>query len=158
MTTTIKVIYNAAYGGFNVSDIAIKRYAELKGFILYPESNDIFTTYWIVPPEARKGILEGEDWYHASLDERMQSNKAHKAMVLGPYEFDREDQTLVQVIEELGKAASGLAATLMIAELVPGTRYRITEYDGYETIELCDEIIWDIAGAQAARAAGTEQT
>lgn len=34
----------------------------------------------------------------------------------------------------------------LIVEWVPvGTKFRISEYDGSETLELCDDIIWSVA-------------
>jgi len=47
---------------------------------------------------------------------------------------DRADPILVQVVEKLGNRASGQLAKLTIVE-IPGCLYRITEYDGYESIE-----------------------
>ena len=57
----------------------------------------------------------------------------------------RDDPFLVQVVEELGKEASHDAADLRIVDLPAGTKYRISEYDGYETIETIDDITWSIA-------------
>lgn len=37
-------------------------------------------------------------------------------------------------------------ADCLIVEWLPvGTHFRITEYDGYEAVETCEEIIWNIA-------------
>jgi len=52
----------------------------------------------------------------------------------------RHDPILVQVVEELGKKANGIHATLKIAE-VSGP-YRIEEYDGSETIMEPDDYKW----------------
>jgi hypothetical protein len=61
------------------------------------------------------------------------------------HDIDRSDPCLVEVVETLGAAANGRYARLKITELPSGTRYRITEYDGSETIELRDSIDWEIA-------------
>jgi hypothetical protein len=58
---------------------------------------------------------------------------------------DRTDPVLVQVVEELGRAASGRFADLCIRELEPGTRYLLREYDGSEWIETEDEMEWSVA-------------
>lgn len=58
-----------------------------------------------------------------------------------PHDFPRHDPRLVQVVRQLGPAASGELATLGIVEIT-GTRYRITEYDGAESIETPDSIDW----------------
>lgn len=53
----------------------------------------------------------------------------------------RSDPRLVQVVEELGDEASGACAELEVVE-VDG-KYRITEYDGWESIETPDDIEWE---------------
>jgi len=91
-----KVVYNACFGGFGLSDAAKERYAELTGADV---SN-----------------------YHR-------------------WDFTRHDPALVQVVEELGDAASGFCGNLQIAE-IEGSVYRIDEYDGAETVETPDSVEW----------------
>ena len=52
------------------------------------------------------------------------------------YEFEnhRENPRLVEVVEALGKKASGRCANLMIAEIPDDAEWYIDEYDGYETV------------------------
>lgn len=50
---------------------------------------------------------------------------------------------MIQVVEELGDKASGDYAELCIVTMNDDAYYRITEYDGYESVELRDEIEWD---------------
>ena len=52
---------------------------------------------------------------------------------------------LAQVVEELGDAASGRFAKLKIRELPAGTKYRIDEYDGNESVVTMDEYEWSVA-------------
>lgn len=59
--------------------------------------------------------------------------------------LDRADPFLVQVVETLGKLANGNCANLAIKDIPAGTRYRINDYDGYETIELDYNVKWSIA-------------
>ena len=96
-----KIVYNACYGGFGLSEKAINRYWELKG---------------------EKGP---EYWYTGDLD--------------------RTDPILVQVVEELGEEADTLFSDLRIEELEPGTRYRIDDYDGFETVEVESDYSWRVA-------------
>lgn len=35
-----KIVYNACFGGFGLSEAGLMRYAELKGLTLYPEKNE----------------------------------------------------------------------------------------------------------------------
>jgi len=46
----------------------------------------------------------------------------------------RDDPVLVQVVEELGDAASGRHAKLKVVEVPDGIDYEIDEYDGIERI------------------------
>lgn len=56
-------------------------------------------------------------------------------------DLSRHDAALVQVVEELGDAASSFYGQLRIEE-IEGSLYRIDEYDGYETVETPDAIEW----------------
>ena len=61
------------------------------------------------------------------------------------WDIERTDPILVQVVEEMGKSASGSFADLRIADLPAGTKYRIDEYDGLESIETEEDIKWSVA-------------
>ena len=123
-----KIVYNACFGGFGLSDTAIRRYAELKGITLYPEGERLGVTYFTVPPEQRKGKWDKETLYD--------------------HDLERDDPALVQVVEELGEKASGMYAKLRIEEMPDGTPYRIDEYDGNETVITASAQEWRIAGAK----------
>jgi len=115
-----KIVYNACYGGFGLSEAAMRRYAELKvwGFKIeqYDEHN------------ARHYMIDNEG---NEIDE---------------YDLnDRADPVLVQVVEELGDAANTLYSDLRIRELPAGTKYRIDEYDGVETVMTIDDYYWQVA-------------
>jgi hypothetical protein len=143
----MKVVYNACYGGFSLSDAAVRRYAEIKGITLYPEKEARFgfTTYWTAPKEQRGAILEGEAWYKATQEERVASNRAYDEMTLGSREFERDDPVLIQVVEELGDAANGMCAKLKIEDVPKGTLWRIDEYDGNEHVATQDSYEWKVA-------------
>ena len=145
-----KVVYSACYGGFGLSDEAIRRYAEIKGLTLHPEPmmmngrNTGVTLWWTVPASERVGKIV-DDWHTASSSERQASNDFWRANQLERRNIPRTDPVLVQVVEELGSAANGAHANLRIAELPDGTRYRIDEYDGFEHVETRDDIEWSVA-------------
>lgn len=61
------------------------------------------------------------------------------------YDISRTDPILIQVIEEIGDKANGEYAKLVIEELESGTVYRITEYDGFESIEIIGDQNWNVA-------------
>lgn len=131
----MKIVINKCYGGFSISDKAIRRYAELKGITLYPEKEKHgFIAWWIVPPEQRVSSPTPEEWQNASQEERIAHNKAYSAQSLSPREIERNDLTLVQVIEELGTEANGSHAALSVIEIPDDVKWEIEEYDGIEWV------------------------
>ena len=147
-----KIVYNGCYGGFGLSDRAIRRYAEIKGITLYPEEVALgsagftYTNYWTIPPEGRVGkVIDESEWYSHSLEERAASNKFCSDHQIDHRNIPRNDPVLVQVVEELGREAGSEHADLKIREIVPGTRYRIDEYDGRESVVTVDEDDWSVA-------------
>jgi len=61
------------------------------------------------------------------------------------YDVSRTDPILVQVVEELGMDADGEYAELAIADVPAGTKYRIDEYDGFESVRTIDDYDWSVA-------------
>lgn len=61
-------------------------------------------------------------------------------------DLSRHDPILVQVVEQLGsEKASGSCARLTVSDELPsGTRYRIDEYDGYESLILEQDQHWSV--------------
>ncbi len=114
-----KIAYNTCYGGFSLSEAAIERYAQLKGWTLTWENSDFSFTGHI------PRIAENPNFY--------------------PRNISRADPVLIQVIEELGPKANGSFAQLAIRDLPSGNRYRIDEYDGSEQVITLDEHDWNIA-------------
>lgn len=134
-----KVAYNACYGGFGLSHEAVMRYAELKGITLYHDHEQRWGAYYRVPVEEYNKQYE--------IDEQNRNYTLSNEMYFSTsniYE-NRSDPILIQVIEELGKKANGMCADLAIEDLPAGTRYRITEYDGYEGVETADSVDWNVA-------------
>ena len=116
-----KIVYNACYGGFSLSEAAIERYLTLTNQPFWKEIDDYPSVmYYLSPPETAE---DNRKWFN---------NR----------DIPRDDQTLIQVIEELGEAANGRFAKLTIKDLPPGTRYRIQEYDGSEWIETEADVGW----------------
>lgn len=133
----MKVVINKCHGGFGLSHEAVMRYFEIKGITVYPEqTNDHwnFWTYWLVKPEDRMEIKEGEDFYQMSMEDRAAYNKAHSEQTVYEREIERHDPALVQAVEELGNKASGEFAKLSVVEIPDNIDYEISEYDGYEHI------------------------
>lgn len=141
-----KIVYNACYGGFGLSEKAVLRYCEIKGMQCYPEKqNSLVTTYWTVPATERTGILSADDFGIASIEDRQASNARYRELTLYPSSIARGDPALVQVIEELGDAANGPFSALRIEAVPAGERYRIDEYDGNESVMTVDDYDWLVA-------------
>ena len=127
----MKVVINACYGGFGLSEKAVMRYAELKGLSVYPEGTGSFTTYWLVPEGERE---DRTNYYSWPLEERRASNARLAKQMLAEHEIPRDDPALVQVVEELGADANARFAELEIVEIPDGVSWQIEEYDGYEHV------------------------
>jgi hypothetical protein len=145
-----KIAYNACFGGFSISHEAVMRYAELRGVAVYPLKDDrfSFTTYWTVAPdnpERQRAERIQNNWADSPQEERVWSNKFCDDNQLDIRGHIRTDPILIQVIEELGDAANGMCAALAIAEIPEGTKYRIDEYDGRESVMTPDDYVWQTA-------------
>jgi hypothetical protein len=116
-----KIVYNACFGGFGLSDEAVMRYAEIKGINLVQVKEKDSYSLWYVD-----GIKDNEHYF-------------------SDRDIERNDPALVQVVEELGDKASDRYAELRIYELEPGTRYRIDEYDGSERVMTIEDYEWSTA-------------
>ena len=117
-----KIVYNACFGGFGLSHKAIMRYGELANLnLLYVQGDHDWNSYYY------KDGIQDDDHYFSDRD------------------ISRTDPFLVQVVEELGKEADDRYSELAIRELEPGTRYRIDEYDGNESVITIDEYHWEVA-------------
>jgi len=112
-----KVVVNACYGGFGLSEKAIVRYGEIKGLNLvkiettYGTGDDQFTSEHF----AIDGVDDPDHYFYYG-------------------DLERTDPALVQVVEELGDEANGWAANLRIAVVPDDAKWYIDDYDGIETI------------------------
>ncbi len=137
-----KIVYNACYGGFSLSDEAIMRYAEIKGIKLYSSVSKFgLTNYYLCQPEEYDRILAEENSKPIGPGRYAQSNELY----FSDRDIDRADPVLAQVVEELGDRANGSHAKLRIEELPAGTLYRIDEYDGIESVMTQDAYEWKVA-------------
>jgi len=129
-----KIVYNACYGGFSLSQAAINRYAEIKGITLYDDC-------YLCPADEYDRIVEEERLNPVGPDRYARSN----ALYFSDRDIERTDPALVQVVEELGDKANGDFAKLYITEVPAGTLYRIDEYDGLESVMTNDDYDWKVA-------------
>jgi hypothetical protein len=134
-----KVVYNACFGGFGLSREACQRYFDIKGQKVWIEDHKpkilgMFDV-WLVPPEERVKKKKS-----MSSEECLEYNKKYSEQTWYYMNVDRHDPVLVQVVEELGDKANGEFAKLRIEEVYGP--YRITEYDGNESIETPGGLDW----------------
>jgi len=136
----MKIVINECYGGFGLSKEACQRYFDLKGQQVWIEVDKKFSaldmfTVWLVSPEKRLEIKEGEAYHKMSRDERREYNWKYSQQIW--YQGDnltRNDPILVQVVEEMGDKASGRHAKLAIVEIPDDVHWIIEEYDGKEWV------------------------
>ncbi len=111
-----KIAYNRCHGGFSLSEAGMRRYADVSGMRLDTSIDEYGFTHY---------KLDGHN--------------------ITCRDFDRSNRYLIEVIESLGAAANGRCADLAIAEIPSGTKYRIDEYDGAESVMTIDDYEWSIA-------------
>ena len=143
-----KIAYNACFGGFGLSHVAVMRYAELKGLKIYPFIDRRL-------PDGSRPPFNAPDRYVPATDEEaLKAFMVHYCTTpeysedsywFERFDSSRDDPALIQVIEELGDKANGDCARLRIAEIPAGTQYRIDEYDGRESVETRDSYDWKVA-------------
>ena len=128
----MKIVINACYGGFGLSEEGMKRYTKLKGIRIYPEKTKYgFTVYWTVPKNKRVKPL-GD---HPTTEEIIKYNKTYDTQTIYDQNIERDDPALVQAVEELREMASGSFAQLKIVKIPDDVQWEIDEYDGVEHID-----------------------
>jgi hypothetical protein len=135
----MKVVINRCFGGFGLSKEACQRYWDIKGQQVWIEDDTKFKSFglftvWLVPPEDRLESKEGEAFYSMSMEERKVYNEKHSEQTWYYRDVDRNDPTLVQVVEQMGDAANGSHSELAVVEIPDGVQWEIDEYDGREHV------------------------
>lgn len=136
-----KVVINNCYGGFGLSNVALKRLVELtssKTVYFYEQTkhnfrNDGENEYRKISENKSVGFFT-----HPMLKDLGEVvTKLPNDYYLSTWELveDRSNPLLIQVIEELGTKANGQCSLLKIVEIPDGVEYEIDDYDGMESIE-----------------------
>jgi hypothetical protein len=139
VNTMHKIVINNCFGGFDLSEKAVMRYAEIKGIKLYPEKERGLMFYYRVPKNQRTPELK--DWSSQTMEARQAYNEAWDKETLTPSDIPRDDPVLIQVVEELGEEANGMCAHLKVIEIPDTIQWHIEEYDGNEHVAQ-DHMTW----------------
>lgn len=135
----MKIVINVCFGGFSLSNKAIKRYLELKGEECYFYKQ----TKWNYSDGYEEYTLTDENDNASSFIYCYTKNLGDKITKLDDMEnywfndrkIDRTDKELIKVIEELGCEANGRCAKLKVVEIPDDVNWEIDDYDGNESIE-----------------------
>ena len=111
----MKIVINRCFGGFGLSDQAFELLLARKGIEfdkVIVENALLGTSYF------KAGVPQTDDTY------------------ISEYEFyqNRADTDLIDVIEQLGDAANGWGAELVVVDVPDSVEWHINEYDGIEHV------------------------
>lgn len=135
----MKVVLNRCFGGFGLSPLAIKKYAEYSGqeVYFYEQSKYRNRDHF---DEWRK-LTEDDELARASFITCNDCGTSFRRLptairMFNSSDLKRNDEILVRVVEELGTKANGTYASLQVIEIPDETfdDSYIDDYDGVETI------------------------
>lgn len=59
------------------------------------------------------------------------------------WRINRQDKTLIKIVEELWDKANGEYAYLVVVEIPDGCYYKVRDYDGFEQVYFSDSPIFE---------------
>ncbi len=106
----MKIVINADFGGFGLSDEAMREYGKRAGLNLVEDGPDKFgfTHFY-------KNSVSDDNFFW-------------------DYDIERNDPHLVSVVEDMGEKAFGKFSSLKVVEIPDGVEWHISEYDGREHV------------------------
>ena len=139
-----KIVINTCFGGYGLSPLAVYEICKRKGLdcYIYVESAINRGQYIKVSPSSKE--LKGHNWYAFNKDfgnVRNIDDTSYNEDLIELESLPRHDKDLVAVVEELGDKANGYCAKLEVVE-INSNLYRITEYDGTESVETPEYTDW----------------
>ena len=108
----MKVVINTCWGGFSLSEAAMKEVAKRKGIVLHE-------------------VIEKESYGEVSHFETPEGEYYSEYALEG----SRNDPDLVAVVEEMGQAANGGNSKLNVVEVPDDVKWYIHDYDGMEDVQ-----------------------
>ena len=146
-----KIVINTCYGGFGLSNIACKRYLELKGKKAYffthdfsnysldnlipttVDSNEMFVLVYTIP-NPMEYLRKDKPWHTMTDKEKEKNNARYDKVSFNTNDLRRDDPILIKVIEELGTKANTKYSELKIISIPNNVKWEIEEYDGQEWV------------------------
>ena len=106
----MKIVINRDYGGYGLSDQAVREYGKRKGLNLVEDGPDDhgFTYFYV--------------------------NEIDENNYFSDREIERNDPVLVEIVERLGSESNGRYSDLKIVEIPDDVDWEVMEYDGMEHI------------------------
>jgi len=106
----MKIVINRDFGGYGLSDQAVREYGKRKGLNLVEDGPDDhgFTYFYV--------------------------NEIDENNYFSDREIERDDPVLVEIVERLGSESNGRYSDLKIVEIPDDVDWDIMEYDGMEHI------------------------
>lgn len=136
----MKLAINTRYGGFNISQKGMLEIAKRKGLKVYPYVND--PNYSMREDRYMKRNLVHSEvpfiyYLLQDVGDKFEGNIYSDDLYwrFNPSEYEnRTDSELIATIEHLGDDANGRYADIEVVEIPDGFDYKITDYDGVETV------------------------
>jgi len=127
----MKIVINRCFGGFGLSLEAKKRICELRGgsaFYFHCPNDEYIplTEDEAQTIDAQNTLLK---WVHV-----FDTPTPIEGHDINEYDIERNDQALVQAVEELGPKANGRFAELSVVEIPDDIIWELVEYDGIESV------------------------
>jgi hypothetical protein len=106
----MKIVINRDFGGYGLSDQAVREYGKRKGLNLVEDGPDDhgFTYFYV--------------------------NEIDENNYFSDREIERDDPVLVEIVERLGSESNGRYSDLKIVEIPDDVDWEVMEYDGMEHI------------------------
>lgn len=131
----MKVVINKSYGEFRLSlallDRAIKE-NKTSLFKTYKYGDTQFTHDW--SNFVKHSLTKTYRGYKTDSYESCLYDEKSKVLYKHNYEIIRHDPNLVELVETMGKDASGMFSNVAVIEIPDGIEYEVEEYDGKEWI------------------------
>ncbi len=131
----MKIVINNCFGGFGLSEKAMRAYFAKKGRNVFKSGDGLSTTYFDAPVPKEFELPEGELFMRRGHPEYERYHSWYEEHVLSDRDIPRDDPDLVAVVEELGSdVASDAYGRLVVVDIPDGVQWQIEEYDGSEHV------------------------